>query len=243
MYGKTQQKTLLSLYMSYPIIAPSILSADFWDIKSAVADIEASTCSWIHLDIMDGRFVPPITFGSKMVGDIRQHTKLFLDVHLMIEEPERHVQEFIQSGADAVTFHQEACIHSHRLLQRIKELGKKPGISIVPSTPVSAIFHLLPFLDQVLVMTVNPGYGGQDLLPFCLEKVKELNDIRSARKLNFKIAIDGGVNTYTLSQIAMSKPDVLVMGSAFFSARDKISLIANMRSQWQKTIENEGSIH
>lgn len=229
--------------MENPIIAPSILSADFCDIRSAIDDIETSRCPWIHLDVMDGRFVPPITFGSKMVEDIRARTRLFLDVHLMIEEPERHVQAFIESGANAITFHQEACVHSHRLLQRIRESGKCAGISIVPSTPVSSIIHLLPFLDQVLIMTVNPGYGGQELLPFCLEKVKDLIAIRAAQKSHFKIAIDGGVNARTLSQIALSRPDVLVMGSAFFNAENKRDMIENMQNQWMKAIENENLIH
>jgi len=228
--------------MEKPIIAPSILSADFCDIRTAIADIEMSRCPWIHLDVMDGRFVPPITFGSKMVGDIRARTKLFLDVHLMIVEPERHVQAFIESGADAITFHQEACVHSHRLLQRIRESRKRAGISIVPSTPVGSILHLLPFLDQVLVMTVNPGYGGQELLPFCLEKVKDLAAIRAAQKLKFNIAIDGGVNAGTLSRITASAPDVLVIGSAFFNAENKKEMIENMRNQWTMAIENEGSI-
>ncbi len=229
--------------METPIFAPSILSADFCDIRAAIADIESSHCPWIHLDVMDGRFVPPITFGSKMVGDIRASTELFLDVHLMVEEPDRHVHAFIESGADAITFHQEACVHSHRLLQRIREARKSAGISIVPSTPISSIIHLLPFLDQVLIMTVNPGYGGQELLPFCLEKVKDLAAIRTAQKLSFKIAIDGGVNIRTLSRIALSRPDILVMGSAFFNAKNKKEMVDNMRHQWIKAIENKDSVH
>lgn len=224
--------------MQVPIIAPSILSADFCEIRSAIADIESSRCPWIHLDVMDGRFVPPITFGSKMVSDIRAHTELFLDVHLMVEEPERHVQDFIESGADAITFHGEACIHSHRLLQRIKEAGKMAGVSIVPSTPANTIVHLLEYVDQVLVMTVNPGYGGQELLPFCLEKVKELGAIRSAKNLRFKIVIDGGVNAGTIPLIASSGPDVLVMGSAFFGAQNKREMIDDVYRQWRKVIEN-----
>ncbi|MEN6492081.1 MAG: ribulose-phosphate 3-epimerase [Rectinema sp.] len=224
--------------MKEPIIAPSILSADFYDIRAAIQDIESSECPWLHLDIMDGRFVPPITFGNKMVADIRKHTSLFMDVHLMIVEPERHIHTFIESGADAVTFHVEACIHAHRLVQTIRHAGIKAGISVVPSTPVSAIVPLLESIDQVLVMTVNPGYGGQKLLPFCLAKVDELREIREKNGMNFSIAIDGGINLATIQQIALHKPDVLIMGSAFFNAQDKKVFISDVLNVWEHAVEN-----
>lgn len=219
-----------------------MLSADFCDIRAAIADVENCRCPWIHLDVMDGRFVPPITFGSKMVADIRSRTALFLDVHLMVEAPERHVQEFMESGADAITFHAEACVHSHRLLQRIREGGKSAGISLVPATPISAIAPLLESADHVLVMTVNPGYGGQELLPFCLDKVRELNAFRRERRLNFTIAVDGGVNCETISLIAASDPDILVIGSAFFGADNKQRFVAQLRQQWKEAIEAGRSI-
>jgi Pentose-5-phosphate-3-epimerase len=170
--------------MREPLIAPSVLSADFADIDSALRLIEQSGADWIHLDVMDGHFVPPITFGAKMVQDIRKRTRLPLDAHLMVEAPERQVEDFAEAGADFITFHPEACVHAHRCIQMIRNRGCKPGISIVPSTPVSVIEELLPFVELILVMTVNPGYGGQDLLPFCLEKVKNSGAfVRSSRRI------------------------------------------------------------
>jgi ribulose-phosphate 3-epimerase len=224
--------------MKEPIIAPSILSADFYDIRAAIQDIASSGCPWLHLDVMDGRFVPQITYGNKMIADIRRHTNLFMDAHLMIAEPERHVHSFIESGADAITFHAEACIHSHRLIQTIQRAGVKAGISIVPSTPVGSIVPLLESLDQVLVMTVNPGYGGQKLLPFCLAKVDELREIREKNGLNFLIAIDGGINLTTIQQIALHRPDVLIMGSAFFNVQDKQVFVSDILNVWGHAVEN-----
>jgi len=218
--------------MKEPIIAPSILSADFYDIGSAVRYVEESGCPWLHLDIMDGHFVPPITFGHKMIADIRAKTRLFLDAHLMIKEPERHINAYIESGADAITFHYEACVHSHRLIQSILHAGLKAGISIVPSTPVSNIIPLLELVDLVLVMTVNPGYGGQKLIPFCLQKVEELKRIREQEGLNFLIAIDGGINAKLIPDLVIQQPDVLVIGSAFFGAPDKKQFVANFMDAW-----------
>jgi ribulose-phosphate 3-epimerase len=174
----------------------------------------------VHLDVMDGHFVPNITFGPKMVADIRKRTTLPLDVHLMIENPEHHIDAFIDAGADYLTFHLEAAVHSHRLIQRIREKGKKAGISIVPSTPASALAELISFLDLVLVMTVNPGFGGQTIIPECIRKTGEIAAMLKARGDNVLLAVDGGVNRETVSMVREAGASLLVSGSAFFQAAD-----------------------
>lgn len=216
--------------MNLPIISPSILSADFSDLAAGLKMIDNSGADWIHLDVMDGHFVPPITFGSKMVADIQKKTKLPLDVHLMIEKPGDHVKDFFDAGARMITFHPETCIHSHRLIQIIRDLGASPGISIVPSTTVAAIHELLPFVDSILVMTVNPGFGGQEMLPFCLRKVEELKLFRKQNCCSYKISIDGGVNLSSLDSILKVLPDILVAGSAFFAAKDPGDFIRCIRN-------------
>ena len=220
--------------MMYPLIAPSILSADFADIAASLDSILRSGSDWIHLDVMDGHFVPPITFGSKMVSDIKSRTSLPLDVHLMTTDPERLVPEFASAGADYITFHLEACTHAHRAIESIRECGKKAGISIVPSTPVAAIVELLPFVDLVLIMTVNPGYGGQKLLPFCLDKIGRLKAMRASMKLNFLISADGGIGLPTIEEVASAAPEVLVIGSAFFGAEDRDSVVRELKDSYSR---------
>lgn len=213
------------------MIAPSILSADFANMGQAVDDIATSGADWIHIDVMDGNFVPPITFGTKMVEHLRGRTALPFDVHLMTRAPENLVPAFAGAGADYITFHLEAAVHAHRVAQGIRGLGKKAGLSIVPSTPVSALTCLLPFVDLVLVMTVNPGYGGQTCITECFSKIEELVRLRQEQKLDFLVSVDGGINEETASEASAAGVDVLVTGSAFFGAADKAALVRRLRGE------------
>lgn len=203
--------------MNKTLLAPSLLSCDFSNLGEAINKIENNFGSWVHIDVMDGIFVPEITFGQPIVRSIRPLTSLPFDVHLMTEKPENQIESFAKAGADLITFHYEAAVHHHRIIQQIHGLGKKVGISIVPSTPVSAILPILPFVDLVLVMTVNPGFGGQTLIPECLDKVKELVDIRKTKNLSYLISVDGGVSEKTAKSVIDAGVDVAVSGSAFFS--------------------------
>jgi len=204
------------------ICAPSILAADFTEMDKAIKTAEKAGARWLHLDVMDGQFVPEITFGTKMVKDINNKTDIFLDIHLMVENPQNLIKPMVEAGADAITFHTEAVVHSHRLVQLIKDENILSGISIVPSTPVSTIIELLEIVDLVLVMSVNPGYGGQKLIPSCVDKIKELDNIRKEKNLNFKISIDGGVNRETITPVKDAGIDIFVAGSAFFNSEDPI---------------------
>ncbi|QQO08175.1 ribulose-phosphate 3-epimerase [Breznakiella homolactica] len=215
--------------MDKPIIAPSVLSADFADMAAGLAEINNSGAEWVHLDVMDAKFVPNLTFGPKMVADIRPHSKLIFDAHLMTYEPENLAELFAEAGADYITFHIEATVHSHRLIQKIHSLGKKAGISIVPSTPVSYIEELLPFADLVLVMTVNPGYGGQQMIPQCLDKAERLVKLREERNYSYLVSVDGGLNAETAHLAHKAGVDVIVAGAAFFGAPDKAAMVKKLK--------------
>ncbi|MCR4940840.1 MAG: ribulose-phosphate 3-epimerase [Treponemataceae bacterium] len=205
--------------MKKTLLAPSLLSSDFSALGAAVAEIEKRGGKIVHIDVMDGSFVPNITIGQPVVASLRRHSELPFDVHLMVLHPESQIDSFVEAGADMITFHYEACVHHHRVVQQIHAAGKKAGISIVPSTPVSVLKELLPFVDLVLVMTVNPGFGGQVLIPECLTKVRELDDIRKKMGYNYLISVDGGINESTFRDAVDAGSDILVSGSAFFSGR------------------------
>ncbi len=204
------------------ILSPSLLSADFSNLAGALKFIEANGGSWIHIDVMDGHFVPNLTFGVPVIKSIRKLSKLPFDVHLMVTRPEDFVKDFAAAGTDYFTFHSEAVIHADRLIAAIHEHGMKAGVSIVPATPVNILEHILPLIDLVLVMSVNPGFGGQKLLPYCLEKVKSLKTIREEKKYKYLISIDGGVDSKNFKEVLNSGADVIVSGSAFFSGDLKV---------------------
>lgn len=204
------------------LLAPSILSADFANLSQQIRYVEMSGADWIHCDIMDGKFVPNITFGPFIVEAVKRITKLPLDVHLMIENPENYFEQFIKAGANYLTIHQEAVVHLNRQINKIKELGAKAGVSINPGTPVSSLSEVLDIVDMVLVMSVNPGYGGQQFLTNSLKKIAELAKIRKDKNLSFLIEIDGGINSKNIETISSAGCDAFVAGSSIF-AQDNVS--------------------
>lgn len=202
------------------ILAPSILAADLSNLAQQIRMVELSGANWIHCDIMDGHFVPNITFGPIIVKAARSVTKLPLDVHLMIENPDDYLDDFIKAGANSVTVHEEAVIHLNRTISEIKNLGAKAGVAINPSTPVSALGDIAEYVDLVLIMSVNPGFGGQSFISNSLRKVREVAELRKTRNANFLIEIDGGIDTITAKPAIDAGCDVIVAGTSIFKSNN-----------------------
>lgn len=210
-------------------IAPSILSADFTRLGEEIQAAEKAGADWIHVDVMDGCFVPNITIGPMVVKAARRVTSLPLDVHLMIREPERYVDEFAAAGADLIVVHVEASVHLNRTIQQIRNTGARPGVALNPATPLESIRWILEDIDLVLIMSVNPGFGGQKFIPNSLERIRILKSMINERKLSTLIEVDGGVNAGTAAAVAAAGADVLVAGSAVFNGRDYQAAIDELR--------------
>ncbi|MCF1285112.1 ribulose-phosphate 3-epimerase [Streptococcus sinensis] len=197
-------------------IAPSVLSADYANFETELKKLEASGAEYAHLDVMDGHFVPNISFGAGVVASMRPHSKMVFDCHLMVSNPEHHIEEFARAGADIISIHVEATPHIHGALQKIRAAGVKPSVVINPGTPVEAIKNILNLVDQVLVMTVNPGFGGQAFLPETMDKIRELVVLREVNQLNFDIEVDGGIDDKTIQIAREAGANVFVAGSYVF---------------------------
>jgi ribulose-phosphate 3-epimerase len=211
------------------LIAPSILSADFTNLARQVRDLEKGGADWIHLDIMDGRFVPNISFGPMIVRAVRSLTKLPLDAHLMIAEPDRYLEAFARSGADRITVHVETCPHLHRTVEAIRALGKKPGVTLNPATPIGAIGDILPLVDLVLIMSVNPGFGGQKFIPGSIARIRRAAAMIRDSKRPIRLQVDGGIDGKNARDVVEAGADVLVAGNSIFSQRDIPSAVRRLR--------------
>lgn len=201
-------------------LAPSILSADFSQLGESVKKIETAGAHLIHVDVMDGHFVPNISFGAAVMKSLMGKTDMPFDVHLMIEDPDKYIEDFITDQTEYITVHQEACVHLNRTIQHIKSLGVKAGVALNPATPLSVLDYCLEDIDMVLIMSVNPGFGGQKFIPSALDKVKALDTLKNDRNLDFKIEIDGGITLDNVTSVTDAGVEIVVAGSSVFGAED-----------------------
>jgi ribulose-phosphate 3-epimerase len=212
-----------------PLVAPSLLAADFLHLEAECKMLNESQADWYHLDVMDGRFVPNISYGMSVIKQIRKATDKFFDVHLMILEPEKYVEEFKDVGANSLTIHQEACPHLHRNIQQIKSLGMNVGVAINPATPVSFLQDIIADIDLVLIMSVNPGFGGQTFIPHSIRKIREVKTLIDSTNATAKIEVDGGISLKNAADIVKAGADILVAGNSIFSSENPKKTIAKMK--------------
>ena len=211
-------------------LAPSLLAADFANLEHAVKAAEAAGCEYLHLDIMDGHFVPNITFGPDVVKALRPHTKMVFDVHLMIENPSKYINAFADAGADLICIHAETDKHMHRTIQTIKERGLKAAVALNPATSLTSIEEILPYVDMILIMSVNPGFGGQKFIPTMLEKIAKLRQMAKERNLELDIQVDGGITPETAPAVVKAGANILVAGTAIFGKPDIKQAVLDLRN-------------